>query len=94
MRQQGKSLLQYHSVVFNIDQKMIGNPNARKLWQSICIEAESNNVFKEKVITYLKTGGTVFLRDELCYQFKKEFLTESDWFNAFCSIDSRCMEVA
>jgi len=52
MRQQGKSLLQYHLVVFNIDQEMIGNPNARKLWQHICIEAESNNSFKEKVISY------------------------------------------
>lgn len=88
MRQQGKSVVMYHNAVLTIDQKLIGQPNSRKLWQHICIEAESNMSFKENVVTWIKHGGTVFLRDELCDQFKKEFKGEIEWFDAFCGIDS------
>lgn len=84
----------YHKAVFTIDQKLIGQPNIRKLWQHICIEAERDEYFKEEVVTYLKYGGTVFLRDELCDQFKKEFKGENEWFDAFCGIDSLRLEVA
>lgn len=94
MRQQGKSVAMYHYAVYNIDQKLIGQPNSRKLWQYICIKAENDSSFKEKVITYLKNGGTVFLRDELCKQFEKQFENENTWFNAFCGIDSRILEEA
>lgn len=93
MREQGKSVVMYHNAVFTIDQKLIGQPNSRKLWQHICIKAESDSHTKDNVIAWVKHGGTVFLRDELCDQFKKEFECEIDWFNAFCSIDSTRVEV-
>lgn len=50
--------------------------------------------FKENVITWINHGGTVFLRDDICDQFKKEFKGENEWFDAFCEIDSIRLKVA
>lgn len=94
MRQQGKSVAIYYNAVLTIDQKLIVQPNSRKLQQHICIEAERNMSFKENVITWINHGGTVFLRDDICDQFKKEFKGENEWFDAFCEIDSIRLKVA
>jgi hypothetical protein len=85
----------YFNTVSRFDELVVGNKQARRLWQMICVRAEKDRGFKENLSLYLfsKKYSTVFFRDTVCLPFRKKFDSENDWFNAVAFIDSASLRV-
>lgn len=78
-----------------INKYLIGNCHARSLFQMVVIKAEKkpNSEYMKNFKSWLKKGGTVLLRDDLCTLFESNFEKRLDFFYGFDHIDTAGMRM-